>query len=435
MIIAKFGGTSVATKERVLTLCKIVESELEKEPVVVVSAIRGVTDLLLSGGSIREIRKLHKDLITSLWSNRRIQKEALQYIDSRLKEVTILRLNKNFTKETLDKIASYGEIMSSFIVTKVLQNRGMKVVQVIATDLIITNNNFGTAEFLIGPTKKNTRKVLLPLLKNGIVPVVTGFIGSTKSGQITTLGRGGSDYTASIIGFCLKASEIQIWTDVNGILTADPKIVKNAVTVEYVSYDEASELAIMGAKVLHPKAIFPAVECNIPVRILNTYNPDHVGTVILKEVAKLSHITSIVCKNNIQVINIHTPKMYGTYGFLYKICGIFTKLKISIDFIATSEISISLTINGKYQVTKLVEELEKLAEVGVQTNRSSVSVVGQSSGIDPIIPGRFYTLLEKSRIDVEMISAGASKINETIVVKEKYADDVIRIFHKAFFGV
>ena len=301
--------------------------------------------------------------------------------------------------------------------------------------MIITDDNFGSADFLLQPTKINIKKILTPLIKKNIVPVITGFIGSTKNNQVTTLGRGGSDYTASIIGFCLGASEIQIWTDVDGIMTADPKIVKKARSVELVSYEEASELAVLGAKVLHPKTILPAVTKNIPVRILNTFNPSHKGTTIMQEARKHNYIASIACRKGVKVIDIHDPKMFLMHGFLYKIFKIFDELKISVDFISTSEVSISVTIDGHFNTIKLVERLKDWADVGVKNDRATVSVVGRPSGSAPMICGKIYTLFENKKIDIEMISLGASKINETVVVRQENADNVVKILHKTYFGV
>lgn len=444
MIVAKFGGTSVSTNERVLTLCNIVGKELKRKPIVVVSALSRVTDLLLSlpalpknqsGEKIQEIRNLHKNLVESLWIDKKLQNKVSKFIDSQLSEVTQLTGDKKFNKQSLDKLASYGEIMSSYIVTEALMNKGIQARQVMATKLIITDDNFGSADFLLQSTKRNIKRILTPLIEKGIVPVITGFIGSTKGGQVTTLGRGGSDYTASIIGFCLGASEIQIWTDVDGIMTADPKIVKKARSVELVSYEEAAELAVLGAKVLHPKTILPAVTKNIPVRILNTFNPSHKGTTIMQEVRKLNYISSIACRKGIKVINIHAPKMFLMHGFLYKIFKIFNELEISVDFISTSEVNISLTIDGHYNTMKLVEKLKDWADVSVRHDRATVSVVGRPSGNAPMVCGRIYTFFENKKINIEMISLGASKINETVVVRQEDANNVVKILHKTFFGV
>lgn len=445
MIVAKFGGTSVSTKESVLTLCNIVQSELKRKPAVVVSALSGVTDLLASlqnlpngaaGKTIRQIRSLHKNLTESFFIDKKVKAEIFRFIDNQLENVAKLLVEQDLNREALDRVLSYGEIMSSFIITKALQKRGIRSKQIIATNLIITNDDFGSAEALYGPTKRNIKKAINPLIKAGVVPVLTGFIGSTKKGTVTTLGRGGSDYTASIVGFCTNAEEIQIWTDVDGIMTADPKIVKKARSVDVVPYGEASELAFLGAKVLHPKTILPAVMKNIPVKILNTHNPTHKGTTILKtDVQKKNYITSIACKKGIKLIDIEAVKMFRMHGFLHKIFKIFDELAISVDFVSTSEISVSVTIEGKYDTTKLVDQLKKIADVEVKNNRATVSVVGKTPGNMPVIRGSVYSLIENKKIDIEMISAGASKVNETLVVKEEDAEAVVKIFHKTFFEI
>lgn len=439
-VVMKFGGTSVSTSERVQTIMRIVRKEKSKNPIVVVSALCGVTDRLLALGNgsrnvipqrMQQLRNVHMVLVEKLWNEEKQKQKVMSYIDDKLSKITHLLQKKTRNNEFLDQLISYGEIISSYIITQKLSTDGIQAEQVIATDIIVTDTNFGSAEFLAIPSQAKIKKVLKQILSRGIVPVITGFIGATLDGKTTTLGRGGSDYTASIIGFCLKAAEIQIWTDVDGIMTADPKIVKNAQTVEYISYAEASELAMLGAKVLHPKTILPAVEEKIPVRIRNTFNPAHKGTTILKDVSKSNSITSIACKKGIKIINIRAPKMFLMHGFLYKVFKIFNDLAISVDFVSTSEVSISLTINGNYNITKLVADLKKISDVEVKNNSATVSVVGRPTGIAPVIYGKLYTLLERKNINVEMISADALKINETIVIKEKDANDVVRMFHNA----
>lgn len=435
-IIMKFGGTSVSTKHSIETLCNIVVGEKRHHPVVVVSALTGITDKLLAIGNgndtiekdLRVVRNQHERLIDELWKDDTIRKATLGYIDKQIAKVKQIA-KKQRNKANIDALIAYGEIMSSYIVALALSKHGILSKQVIATYVIATDASFGSAEFLVEPTKKRVQSVIRPLVNKGIVPVVTGFIGATGDGKTTTLGRGGSDYTASIIGYCLSASEIQIWTDVNGIMTADPKIVKNARNIDVVSYEEASELAILGAKVLHPKTILPAVEKNIPVKILNTHNPTYKGTTILKKVNTPNYIRSIACKKGIQVIDIHAPKMFLMHGFLYKVFKIFNELAISVDFVSTSEVSISLTIEGKYDTSQLVKKLIEFADVRIKNHHATVSVVGKPPGTNPVIPGRVYTILENKNIDIEMISTGISKINETIVVREKDADDVVRILH------
>ena len=439
MIIAKFGGTSVASKAQILTIVKIVKNELHRQPVLVVSAVSGVTDSLLSLASatrnrkeliVNNVQRKHQILIEELFSDSASRIKIMQYIETQLGKIREIASKNNLAPDKLDELVSFGEIISSFIIHQALISFGINSQQVNATKLIVTDDNFQNAEFLPEETEKQVKKLLKPLVNKRIVPVVTGFIGATKDGQITTLGRGGSDYTASIIGYSLRAEEIQIWTDVDGIKTADPRIVKDAKTIELISYKEAAELAILGAKVLYPKTIFPAVEHNIPVKILNTFNPSHKGTAIVKEVSRTNHVTAITCHKGIKMINIYSPRMYLMYGFLYKVFKIFDEMGISVDFVSTSEVSVSLTVDEKYDMIGLAEKLRGLADVEISNHHATVSVVGRVKGTVPLISGRIFSFFEEKKIDIEMISAGASKVNETVVIKEEDADEAVRMLHR-----
>lgn len=428
MIVAKFGGTSVSSKERILTLCNIVKNELERQPVVVVSALSGVTDLLLSGGSIREIRKLHKDLIESLWSKKELQKEVLEFIDSQLEKVAKLR-NQELDKASLDKLASYGEIMSSYIITKALVSQGIKAVQVIATELIVTDNNFGASEFLVKPTQRKIKKILGPIIKSQAVPVVTGFIGSTKQGQVTTLGRGGSDYTASIIGFCLKASEIQIWTDVDGIFTSDPRLIENARSLSAVSFKEAAELAAFGARVLHPKSIHPAISAGIPVKVLNTFNPENPGTLIKETNEQPGKIKAVSFKRQISLVNLYATEMLLKKGFLARIFKIFADHNLSVDLVSVSEVSISVSLDNKDNLENVLKELSKFANVTVSEDAGMVSLIGEGIASDTKTVRRVFDILDKEKILARMVSLSAANINISIVVDSNKVEDTVKALH------
>lgn len=438
MIVAKFGGTSVSSKERVLTLCNIVENQLEKQPIVVVSALSGVTDLLLSlsvlpksriGRTIREIKNHHNDLIEKLWSNGQVQREILQFIDKQLEEVARLALEDNSTKEYLDKLASYGEIMSSYIITEALKSKGINAAQVIATDLIVATNNFGSAEFIPGLTSKKIKKILLPLIKQNIVPVVTGFIASTKSGQVITLGRGGSDYTASIIGFCLKASEIQIWTDVDGMFTADPRLFQKAKSLPVVSFKEASELATFGARVLHPRTIKPAIVANIPVKVLNTFNPQNPGTLIKEEIKNLSSIRAIAFKRKINLVNIYSTEMLLQKGFLARVFKAFAKNNISVDLVSVSEVSISVTLDDGKSLENSVEEISKFANVSVIKGLGMVSLIGEGITASSQIIKKIFDILDEEKILTRMVSLGATDINISIVIESEKLEQAVKALH------
>lgn len=438
MIVAKFGGTSVSSKERVLNLCNIVALELKRNPIVVVSALSGVTDLLLSlpdsskslqEKTLREIRKKHKRLILDVL-NKNLQKEAKNFINLKLKDVTELSKEKNSSKQFLDKLISFGEIMSSFVITKALETHGIQAAQVIATDLIVTNNNFGSAEFLPEPSKRKIKKVLSPLLKNKIVPVVTGFIGSTKSGFVTTLGRGGSDYTASILGFYVGAEEIQIWTDVDGIFTSDPRIVENAKPLPSVSFQEASELAAFGARVLHPRTIRPAIKAGIPVKVLNTFNPKNEGTLITEKSGIQGRVKAVSFKKKIILVNLYSTEMLLQKGFLAKIFRIFANNNISIDLVSVSEVSVSVTLdNDGEHVEKVVSELSEFAKVDVSRNFGMVSLIGEAITSSSKTIKEVFNILDREKILVRMISLGATNINISLVIESEKIDKAVKLLH------
>lgn len=423
MITAKFGGTSVGAAPQVITIGKIVKKELARQPVIVVSALAGVTNLLLDlttarnkSSVLREIKNKHLNLINKLFK-KPLKKEVLKYIGKNLAELEKLSRLKNFNKQNIDKILSHGEILSSFIITSYLKSQNIDAEQVISTSLIVTNDNFGHAEFLPKPTEKLTKKILRPLIRKKIVPVVTGFLGATKKGATTTLGRGGSDYSASIIGFCLNAEEIQIWTDVDGIYTADPRITKNARPIPMISYKEASELAAFGAKVLHPRTIKPAVRKNIPLRVLNTLNPNCKGTLISQNTDSTRPITAISFKRKITLVNIYSTDMLFTKGYLAKIFSIFTKYNVSIDIVSVSEVSVSLTIENEEMLDSVVQDLSKFSAVTVRKDLGMISLIGEGMAGSGNSVSKIFEILDKEKINIKMISLGATDINISVVVK------------------
>lgn len=438
MIVAKFGGTSVSSKERILTIAEIVRNTLSRKPVVVVSALSGVTDLLLSISTqsyskteeiIQKINVLHQNLIKELFADASKRESMVDYIEKRLNEVGRIAKTRNFNKASMDKLVSYGEMLSSYIITNALEDMGIKATQVIATDIIVTDDNFGSAEFLALPTKRNARKILIPMVKKGIVPVVTGFIGATRSGKTTTLGRGGSDYSASIIGFCLEAEEIQIWTDVDGIFSADPRLVENARLLKTVSYREASELATFGAKVLHPRTIRPAVKNGIPVRILNSFNIKSSGTLIMDKPAESNPIMAISSKNKITLVNIYSTDMLLQKGFLARVFQIFANKNISIDLVSVSEVSVSLTLDNDEHLDNVLAELSKFSSVTTTKNLGIVSLVGEGIVTSSSIIKLIFDILDKEKILVKMVSLGATNINVSLVLQQDQVEHAVKVLH------
>ena len=438
MIVAKFGGTSVSTKERILTIAEIVKNNLSSHPVVVVSALSGVTDLLLSVSNvpyskaeeiIQKIDVLHKNLVEELLGDSPEKENTFFYLENRLNEVRVLAKEGIFDNASLDKLVSNGEILSSFIIAGALKNMGLQAEQVIATDLIVTDDNFGSAEFLENPTKRNTKNFLLPMIKKGIVPVITGFIGKTASGKTTTLGRGGSDYSASIIGFCLDAKEIQIWTDVDGIHSADPRLVGNTKLLKTVSYREASELATFGAKVLHPRTIRPAVKNGIPVRILNSFNIKSSGTLIMDHPEYSNPITAISFKNKITLVNIYSTDMLLQKGFLARVFQLFANKNISIDLVSVSEVSVSLTLDNDEHLSKVLAELSKFASVTTTKNLGIVSLVGEGIVTSSSIIKLVFDILGKEKILVKVVSLGATNINVSLVIQQDQVEHAVKVLH------
>lgn len=436
MIILKFGGTSLSSASRIKNVCTIAKKELHRKPILVVSAISGVTDLLLSAtvsskaktSAISQLKKIHKQIIDDLF-RAEDRKEINFYIDSKLDKLLKLLNTGSYNNADIDEILAFGEIISSYIIAKALGIFGIDGQQVLASDFIVTDNNFGSAEFLPRPTGAKIKQVLAPLLKENVVPVITGFIGTTKNGEITTLGRGGSDYSATIIGFCQKASEIQIWTDVDGIFTADPKIVKSAKLLKQVSYKEASELAAFGAKVLHPRTIKPAIKAGIPIRVLNSLNPSSSGTIICDKPDLLNPITAISYKKKIALVNIYSTEMLFSKGFLARIFKVFTKHNISVDLVSVSEVSVSVTLENDENLVAGVRDLSKFSSVSSNRNLSMVSLIGEGIVTSSNTIRKIFEILDKKKILVKMVSLGATDINISLVVKYDQVEETLNALH------
>ncbi|TSC63419.1 MAG: aspartate kinase, partial [Microgenomates group bacterium Gr01-1014_93] len=316
-------------------------------------------------------------------------------------------------------------------ITNILNNSNINSKQIIATSLILTNDHFGSADFLPGQSQQKAKRILTPIVKKGIVPVVTGFIGSTIDGKTTTLGRGGSDYTAAILGFCLSAEEIQIWTDVDGIFTSDPKFIKQAKVLSDVSYREASELAAFGAKVLHPRTIRPAVSSGIPVRVLNTFNPSAKGTVIRNRNKEKSHIVAIASKRKITLVTIYSTDMLLNKGFLARVFSIFSKYNISIDLVSVSEVSISASLDNDENLDKAIKELEQFATITTTRSLGMISLIGEKIVNVKNILKQIFSILDNSNIEVKMISLGATDINISLVLPSLEIDKSVNLLHNA----
>lgn len=439
MVVMKFGGSSVGDAERIKNVCEIVKSKLNEKPILVLSAVKGVTDKLIDTAKmasegkdvskeLEEIKKKHHKILKELGLGENLVDRQLDGYDKVVDKIFVM---KKTNPELMDEVQSFGERMSVRIVAAYLNKMGVEAKAYDAYDIgMVTTPDYGKAE----PLPDTEEKIAEEIRNIRCVPVVTGFIGKDSAGNITTLGRGGSDYTAAIIGAAVGEA-IEIWTDVNGIMTADPRVIKEAKTLEQVSFNEASELAYFGAKVLHPKTIWPAIKKNIPVKVLNSFEPSNKGTTIVNEANKSRDvIKAIACKKGISLINITSTRMLLAHGFLSRLFSVFEDYRKSVDMISTSEVSVSLTVDDDKDLSKVKEDLEGVAEVKVEKDKAIICVVGEGMNNVPGIAGRIFSVIGMNRISVEMISQGASEINISFIVDDKDADKAVRILHKEFFG-
>ena len=437
MIVMKFGGSSVESWEAIARVAGIVESRIAQRPVVVVSAMGKTTNKLLAIASAAVAGKREEalDQLAQLRDfHRRESSGADQEIESHFAElgelVRGLAVMGELTPRATDAISAYGERLSSIIVTSAFRARGMDAVHLDSRKFIITDRRHTHAAPLFSETY--ARLSTIPPIAQKNVVVMGGFIASTEEGVTTTLGRGGSDYTASIVGAGIGAEEIQIWTDVDGMLTADPTILPGGRRVETCSFAEAAELAYFGAKVLHPATVLPAIEKNIPVRILNSRRPDVAGTLIVAAAPPTANaIRSIACKRNITVVNIVSTRMFMAHGFLRRIFEVFDRFETPVDMLATSEVSVSMTIDNTRALDAIRAELETFSEVSVETGQSIVCLVGDNIRHTPGVAARIFGALKD--VNVRMVSQGASLLNFSLVVAAADLRRAVESLHAEFF--
>ncbi|HST21304.1 MAG TPA: lysine-sensitive aspartokinase 3 [Blastocatellia bacterium] len=453
MIVMKFGGTSVGDAAAINQTVEIVASKKEQSPVVVVSAMTRVTDTLLriartaterryedAAVIIDELSKRHvataRELLTDSstgaysldWAERSIEYQFGE-LSNLVRSVATLG---ELTPRSQDAIVSFGERLSSLIVAAALSERGIQVELVDSRHFIITDNQFTRAAPDMQATRRRAREVLLPVIESNCVPVAQGFIGATVEGVTTTIGRGGSDYSAAVIGAALDASAIEIWTDVDGLMTADPRVVAGARRIRVISFAEASELSYFGAKVLHPNTVIPAIEQGIPVHIYNTRNPACEGTLIVaKPQSSRNLIKSIAFKRGVTIVNVASTRMLLAYGFLRAIFEVFDSHKTSVDVVTTSEVSVSVTLDGTDSLDAIKGDLSRLGEVTIEREKAIVCIVGDNLKFTPGVAGRLFGAIGDA--NVNMISQGASEINFTFVINESEVNTVVERLHEEFF--
>lgn len=447
MIVMKFGGTSVESAVAIERVASIVRQRVDRRPVVVVSAMGKTTNKLLAIASdavngrreqsldqLGELRAFHLREAKLVVSDHDWP-EAERVIDEHFRELTELvgglAVLGELTLRSVDAISSYGERLSSVIVALAFRHFGMKTMHLDSRCVIVTDARHTQAAPLFPATYSRLAGAVPPLAVENVV-VMGGFIGSTENGVATTLGRGGSDFTASIVGAGIGAEEIQIWTDVDGMLTCDPTILPGGHRVKTISFAEAAELAYFGAKVLHPSTVLPAIEKGIPVLILNSRRPEVPGTRIVAEPVQCANVVkSIACKRNITVVNIRSTRMLMAYGFLRRIFEVFDRYETPVDMVSTSEVSVSLTIDNRKRLGDVCAELRQFSEVDIEENQAIVCLVGENIRFSPGVAGRVFHALQD--VNIRMISQGASLLNLSFVVAEQDLVKTVEALHREFF--
>jgi aspartate kinase len=436
MIVMKFGGTSVEDAAAIDRSCSIVAERISRKPFVVVSALGGATNGLLEAGSLA----IRGEVARAMEIANRLESRHTELLPSTAEDFTRLReLLKalgaigEFSTRTQDLIASYGEALSSLIFVERMKRLGVDTIHIDARKCVVTDDHFGKAAPLMEPTAARLEEAARSHLDAGKVVVMGGYIGATAAGTTTTLGRGGSDYSAAIAGAALHAEEIQIWTDVDGMMTTDPRIVPGAWKVRDISFDEASELAYFGAKVLHPLTVLPAVEKNIPVFILNSRKPKGTGTRITKDARPCKNlIKSIAFKRGITVVTVSSSRMLMAHGFLRALFEVFDRHRTPVDMVATSEVSVSLTLDNVSKLDAIIEDLKPLGDVEVNSKAALICLVGNNLKYTPGVARRAFGCL--ADINILMVSHGASNINLSFIVDENDANPAIQKLHADFFS-
>lgn len=448
MVVLKFGGTSVADRAAIGRLVEIVRA-VDGQPVVVVSALGGATDRLLglaaqaAAGDAAGVRSAAGQLldrhldVAHLVEDASVRADVEAFIRRQFDELgrvlEALSVLKDVSPRWLDAIASVGELCSSRIVAAALSSSGLPAAWVDARRVMVTNDAYTTAAPLMDDTAGAATATLRPLLAARHIPVLGGFIGATPAGVTTTLGRGGSDYSAAIVGAALGASEIQIWTDVDGMLTADPRLVPEARVVPELSFAEASELAYFGAKVLHPATIQPAVMKNIPVRILNSMNATAPGTLITASRPESGRpLTAVASKRRVTVVDIASTRMLMAHGFLHRLFGVFEKHGTSVDVVTTSEVSVSVTVDDTRRLGAIMADLGAFAEATCEGDLAVVCAVGEGIAGDATFVTRWLQAL--GPVPIRMVSQAAGRRNITVVIPDSDLPAVLTRVHEVFFA-
>lgn len=451
MIVMKFGGTSVGSAEAIRRVSNIIKTRLQKKPIIVVSAVGGITDKLVKLAKIAgkgekenvdillaEIIEKHQQIIKDLLIDKDVKLNGIinKGISELKAAVENILKEKSLNNQFYDSVICMGEFFSVNILVAFLNSTGIVSKMADSRDILVTDSNFSAARPLFDLSKSKAIENILPLVQEDMVPVIQGFVGQTEKGQTTTLGRGGSDYSATLFGAMLGVDLVEIWSDVDGVLTADPSLVPDAHRIRYMSFQEAAELAYFGAKVIHPATLAPAVERNITVIVLNSMNPDFAGTAISAQrpvdITNEGRVKSIAYKEGITVITVTSTRMLMAHGFMALLFAIFNKYETAVDLVSTSEVSVSMTIDNPIHLEKIISELQQFSQVKVENAKAIICLVGDALKRTPGIPGQIFSMLQDTH--VYLISQGASEINLSFVIDQDQLPKVINRLHINFFS-
>jgi aspartate kinase len=450
MIVMKFGGTSVQDSTAIRRVASIVASRLAEQPLVVVSAMGGVTDKLVQAGEAAGRRELSQalEILQAIRarhilaaSEMLVQAEAAKYseeLDARLSEATALAAaiaaQGALTPAQHSHMLSFGELISSQLVAAAFNALGVPAAYADSRALMVTDAHHPAAAPQFSPTRARLREAIPPLLSQNLVPVLGGFIASSESGEVTTLGRGGSDYSAAIMGAALNAARIEIWTDVSGILTTDPRICNKAQRIAEIGFHEATELACFGAKVLHPATLLPAIEHDIPVAVLNSHKPAEGGTIIRATAAQgPGPFRAIALKRNISIFNVRAPRHVGSLRFLDDLFSLLRWHHLPSEIVAISGATASVAIEGSRELGKLTTELRSLGEVEFLPEMAIICLVGEDIRGRVGIASLVFGIMAAAGINIRMIAQGSSEISVSFVVDEKDAVKSVQELHRRLF--
>lgn len=456
MAVMKFGGTSVGTAQAMQQAIAIVaEQRKTGTPLVVLSACSGITNKLVqiadAAGAGRlddalakvgEVRDHHVGLIGQLIRGEELRNGLVAKVDAYVSHLEMLargiEIVGELTERSKDTVCSFGELLSTTVFAAAMAEQGQDARWLDVRTVMVTDDRFGFARPIDEVCEAKTAELIRPLLDAGTIVVTQGYIGSTLSGKTTTLGRGGSDLSAALLGAWLHDDAIQIWTDVDGVMTCDPRMVPEARSIRVMTFSEAAELAYLGAKVLHPDTIAPAVKKNIPVYVLNTWHPDSKGTLITDDpelLAGMSYgglVKSIAVKKGQCIVNVRSNRMLGRHGFMNELFDVFERFAVSVEMISTSEVSVSVTVDDASVNDELLQAIGAIGEVEIEHKVATVSVVGDALRMSKGVSGRIFGAL--AGVNLRMISQGASEINVGFVVEEHDVAPAVAALHHEFFS-